>query len=643
MTEHIKLEKSLYVFLGDGNMEKLPEIKSSVPKKSVLLYISNQDLSIQKPESKDDFTFFASLNDMSDLKEKLWLLSTTLKYTEGCIACDSNLPPSYSTQLENIRKILDEIFMYITHEKAGRMIKLRCAIHNLPAIKNFTGTGLPNLKNLPAIICAAGPSLQNQLPLIKEYSPKAVIIAVGRLEESLVNAGIIPDFVVQVDPDYNSGCRYNISGKSSLVTICNASPEAAKNFKQIIWGKGDSVFFRKIIDALNLELPEFKISKTVTVTAIDFAAMSGCNPITLVGNDLCLAVDGNSHLNGYIDESLYEHKIIKILGNDGKTVVSTSELNNLKSAIESYLSDKKLEVNIFNSTSYGVKIKGAQYLNLEEFAEKYLNKNISKEFFKNEKSEENKEIISFSDHRIFPICQQAVKETVDEVALEMTNGDHDEELARLKDDLLSDLKSDFENLDSSPIVFSAFRNFAIRFVAENNPEFAKLLEDKNLASEKFDLHLNWQNLPLARLKKTDGKFYNLSADFLSMEKKSMEDISQLCSQNNFNPQRHAVVFFAPGNWLHPVNFAAQYPQTSILIVEPWPELFSEMINYAIFTHRLPRNAVVVGIHPELKRWKRIYHSTLREWKKAGKEIIFYQTPETWALPEIQELFKELPD
>jgi hypothetical protein len=75
-------------------------------------------------------------------------------------------------------------------------------IQNVPNILRKPGvTALKDVfKGRPAIVVAAGPSLEKNLHLLKRAKSKAVIIAVDAALPTLLPAGILPDLLVAIDP-----------------------------------------------------------------------------------------------------------------------------------------------------------------------------------------------------------------------------------------------------------------------------------------------------------------------------------------------------------------------------------------------------------------------------------------------------------
>ncbi len=60
-------------------------------------------------------------------------------------------------------------------------------------------------KDLPVFVIGAGPSLDHDIPFIRKYQDKAIVIACGTAIDSLYHAGIKPDFYVNVERTFNVG------------------------------------------------------------------------------------------------------------------------------------------------------------------------------------------------------------------------------------------------------------------------------------------------------------------------------------------------------------------------------------------------------------------------------------------------------
>ena len=102
----------------------------------------------------------------------------------------------------------------------------RNTLTNLPSIVAEGDAGRLSgvLRGLPAVIVAAGPSLDRNLPALRLLNGRAVLVAVDTAVRPLLAAGIEPHIVVSVDPsDINAQhltglpqTRFALVGEGSL-------------------------------------------------------------------------------------------------------------------------------------------------------------------------------------------------------------------------------------------------------------------------------------------------------------------------------------------------------------------------------------------------------------------------------------------
>lgn len=180
--------------------------------------------------------------------------------------------------------------------------------------------------------------------------------------------------------------------------------------------------------------------------------------------------------------------------------------------------------------------------------------------------------------------------------------------------------------------FYAFRQYAIDFIEKSNPELADYLRNNDLKTDEKVYYLSFfQNRPAA------VKILHNNEPFSMAQHANHQEITaKFVEENNFNPNNDAVIFFAPGNWSYVLDFTVQYPNTNIIIVEPDLAIFSNVVKLGMFIHKFTEKNVVIGMDDNLKKWKRIYHSAMRNLKREGKRILFFEQPCTWKLPEIKE-------
>ncbi len=152
----------------------------------------------------------------------------------------------------------------------------------------------------PAVVAAAGPSLDKQLPLLRAHRDRVVVIAIGQTLKALRQAGIEPDLVhvleskdvsqqltgagdtrqliVALTPDAHPAI-YDVPARAVFTATTGGSPMGG----WIAKATGESRFTMG--------------GGTVAQGAVGLAVMMGCNPILLIGQDLAFT-DGRAYAQG---------------------------------------------------------------------------------------------------------------------------------------------------------------------------------------------------------------------------------------------------------------------------------------------------------------------------------------------------------
>ncbi len=162
---------------------------------------------------------------------------------------------------------------------------------------SFLAGGLnKKFQNIPAIICGAGPSLQESIPLLKDLEDRALIIAGGSTIAALSNQGIQPHFSIALDPNAEEFDRLKIASafESPFIYATRLQPDVfnaiSGEFGYLISETGgpcENYFERQMGiegDPVGPDLGPEALS--VTTIAIALAVEMGCNPILLSGIDL---------------------------------------------------------------------------------------------------------------------------------------------------------------------------------------------------------------------------------------------------------------------------------------------------------------------------------------------------------------------
>jgi hypothetical protein len=177
------------------------------------------------------------------------------------------------------------------------------ALRNAPAV--VAGSDLRSLtdfyRGLPAVIAAAGPSLDCALDDLRELSDRAVLIGVDTALRPLLDFGLTPALAIGMDPSAKNARHFrSLSGCSEtwLVAETALDPIAAEAFE-------DRTFWFRVADhhpwpwfrELGLDVGRIDVWGSVLTAAFQVAILAGCDPIVLVGADLA-CTDGRPYARG---------------------------------------------------------------------------------------------------------------------------------------------------------------------------------------------------------------------------------------------------------------------------------------------------------------------------------------------------------
>ena len=183
------------------------------------------------------------------------------------------------------------------------------SIHHNLLLENYRDA----LKDIPAILVAAGPSLNKNIATLKEAKGNAVIFSVDAALPALLKHDIIPDIVGSVDPleiSYEKIADTTSQTKNSFVLTClpSIAPTTPKTFpaKQILWGFTDNSLESCIGHHLGAKKTFLGVG-TVAHWNFLVASFLGCSPIILIGQDLSFPKEeGQDHATGVVLASNYD-------------------------------------------------------------------------------------------------------------------------------------------------------------------------------------------------------------------------------------------------------------------------------------------------------------------------------------------------
>lgn len=162
-------------------------------------------------------------------------------------------------------------------------------------------------KGIPAIVVAAGPSLTESIPFIRENSDRAVIIAVDTSYKILIEHGITPHFCITVDAQLINSRYFEGATPSDTVLVADpmVHPSTFRFFKGNVTVTGVAFEMMKWIENICGARGDLTHGGSVSTNAYDFAKRIGASPVILAGQDLSFT-RGLAHVKGsYLDEQIH--------------------------------------------------------------------------------------------------------------------------------------------------------------------------------------------------------------------------------------------------------------------------------------------------------------------------------------------------
>lgn len=254
--------------------------------------------------------YFQDLQRSKDVFEKLYwnfimtpISVTALDYyakTKGEMFIQLHHKIFYDAAIKNA--LLDEYLQY-------GVAFFRNFYPNMLAMEgSYLGNNLfGKFKNIPAIICGAGPSLNKQLSLLHTLADKAIIFAGGSALNALNAVDFQPHFGGGIDPNSPQEERLR-NNQAFEVPFFYRNRMFFGAFKLIhgprlyIPGSGGYDIAAWFEENLGMHVPHIEEGHNVVNFHLEIAHAMGCNPIIFVGMDLAFT-GMKSYAKGVIDET----------------------------------------------------------------------------------------------------------------------------------------------------------------------------------------------------------------------------------------------------------------------------------------------------------------------------------------------------
>ncbi len=235
-------------------------------------------------------------------------------------------------------------------------------------------------KQVPIFVVGNGPSLDNNIELIKECEGEVVVVSCGTALQALHRNGIVPDFHGEVEQNranFDWASRINDPAylkKITLISVNGIHPDTCKLYKDVLTafkvGESSTAATLSVLPKQSFQQIE-DAYPTVTNMVVSFFLNLGFEQLYLIGVDLGFA-DQNKHHSkhsGYYEQGqqLFDYKKahatdMRVRGNRRDYVFTKTEFNISRMVLEHTLA--RFSAEVFN-LSDGVFIEGTLPLDSE--------------------------------------------------------------------------------------------------------------------------------------------------------------------------------------------------------------------------------------------------------------------------------------
>lgn len=293
--------------------------------------LSNVDFS--EDFAKDNIILVQDINDIQKSVEKFFFGETevNLSFLSSYSRIFPEIIPDLVNELGFIKGLYQSNYDNLFDYCYGWTLT---GIQNIPSVMEHQE--LESLRNKfhnkPAVIISAGPSLTNNIGILKDYQDKAVTFCVGPALRTALNHDIKPDFLTVVEAQ---DCSFQVAGLDVSDLNLILQPMTFRSFhslpvkRHFNYYPSNEFTTKWLAQHIDVSLEDYLNKGTVSLCAVFSAMIMGCNPIIIMGQDL-------AYTNGKCYSSGSPFQGLKCVKNEetGKPEVQLDESVNIIDVVD---------------------------------------------------------------------------------------------------------------------------------------------------------------------------------------------------------------------------------------------------------------------------------------------------------------------
>lgn len=276
-------------------------------------------------------------------------------------------------QLYEIKRVLlnRNTEVYFSEEMLGNVMKLSKDImeqYSIVQLKEIVQK--KGLNNMPAVLIAAGPSLDKNIEKLKQIKDNVFIMAVDTALNTVLKHDIIPDMTISVDGHkplvlFEDERIKNIP--ISVSPVSNAKViemSRAKKFYELSEGE----YLSKLYHAIGKDVQGLPTGGSVSNNACSLLVLMGFQTIIFMGLDLAYPGGVKHTQEAYNQEDKIDFnnkKYVEILDINGNKAYTETNMQLYLKWFETYIQVKS-HIRFIDATEGGAMIRGAEVKSMDE-------------------------------------------------------------------------------------------------------------------------------------------------------------------------------------------------------------------------------------------------------------------------------------
>ena len=398
----------LIIFIGCGLGYSLIPLKTEINKfKKVIIIDDNKELKkfiSQNPHTdflvKQKNVIFLEGLKISEINNKI-IPMIDFDAIKGISVIEHpqsfRIFPEYYSEIKSIiNKIINKKASDAASINAFGKLYLINALKNIPLLKNYSNISrlFRQFENFPAVVIASGPSLDSNISFLRNIQDKIFIIAADSAGGPLAQNGIIPDFVISVDPQpyIEEHLRLIPENNSAYIFSITANAQSVKKHNGFITMTSHPVcqFIEELSGSVSQSIDS--LTGNVSGDALIFAYRAGYRNIGLMGldfsfSDYSIYAKGSAYQNRF--SLFFQNRIIPvetanlnyIMKSSGGTVcegkLTRKSFINYRNSFEEMIKKNNIS-GVYNINNSGLDIKGTERISIKNFADRFCLKTIPK-------------------------------------------------------------------------------------------------------------------------------------------------------------------------------------------------------------------------------------------------------------------------